>query len=104
MNAPLRFSKNVLGELQSVITENKPAITSEKGELFLLASMPLGAIRLKIPVEEYLTYIDSLPESTKPRPAHVLPYSGKNFQIIVNAAVECRNRKTFINGKEVTLV
>ncbi|RJQ29933.1 hypothetical protein C4571_00180 [Candidatus Parcubacteria bacterium] len=104
MKSPLRFSANVLEELRNAVRTGKPAISTEQGNLFMLLSLPLGAIKLNIPAEKYLSYIESLPSPLRPRPAHLFPSEEKDFEIIVNAAIECLGGKTFINGKEVKLL
>jgi hypothetical protein len=104
MNIPLKFSPSVIEELEDVVRDGKPIAVTERGELYALANLPVGAIRLKVPLVEYLAFIESLEENKKPPERFLVPHDGKVFQIIVNAAVTRGEQGLLVAGLPVTII
>lgn len=104
MDIPLRFSKNILRELDELVANGEPVLSSERGDLFLSESLSLGAIRLKVDIPKYFGFIASLAEEVWPRPIYLMPVEGRSFEIVVNGRVMVENNSTFINGKKLVLL
>lgn len=104
METPIRFSENILRELEGLVVNGKPVLSSERGSLFLLENLHLGAIKLRVAVPEYFEFIKSLAEEVRPRPIRLVAIKNRNFEIMVNAQVRVMKNSTFINGKKIVLL
>lgn len=104
METPIIFSGNILRELDELVVNGKPVLSSEKGNLFLLENLHFGAIKLGVSVPEYFEFIKSLAEEVRPRPIWLVAVKNRKFEIVVNAQVEVTGNSTFINGKKIALL
>ncbi len=103
MEKILKFSKNIIEELNKLVSAGNPVLSSDKGDLFVSDTAPVSVIRLKIPVTDYLAFIESL-DTEKPKRIHLIPINNESFQIIVNAPVVIENDSTLINGDKVCIL
>lgn len=99
----IKLSQNTIQELEEKITNNAPILSTERGELYTLDNLPLGAIRLKVSLKEYFKFIESL-NKHKPARFYLIHIENKNFQVAINAQVYIKSKKTFINDKEIILL
>lgn len=104
MSSQIIFSQNIIGALESLVSKNKPAIETENGKVYIEKSLPVGAIRLNIPLHDYLRYIQSLPDKIKPRAFHLIPEQNDSFDIIINAQAVVENGKITIESREVKII
>lgn len=107
MEKPLRFAENILRELEERVANASPALSTERGDLFLWFGMPFGAIKLKIPVSEYFEFTNSLAEEVRPRPINLVPVEGKSFEVVVYSGISPLTVKeglAFIGEKKLVLL
>ena len=104
MEQILKFSRNITEELEELVSAEKPVFSSDKGDLFVSEAAPVGAIRLKVPLTEYLAFIESLDESERPKKFHLVPIEDEPFQIMVNAPVKLEDGVISIDGRVVRIL
>ncbi len=102
MQSLIRYSTNILRALSESVSK-APTISTNRGDLYFLSRYSMGAIRLKIPLSEYFDFLESIPEN-RPKPSWTVPVSNLNFEIVVDANIEVRDGKTFVDGREVVFV
>jgi len=103
MNAPIRFSKNAIDELEKLVRNNNPVLSTQKGELFISGILPLSAIKLKIGLDQYLAEI----AHTKDRGVeifNIVPCENSLFNIVINAPLTISDHKVMLAGKEVKIL
>ncbi|HVM76668.1 MAG TPA: hypothetical protein VMU07_00755 [Candidatus Paceibacterota bacterium] len=94
--AIIRISNNVLEELKLQASKKAADLSSPIGEVFILETIPVAGIKLRVPLDEYLAKIDGRTD--------IVPTGDAEFPIVVNNEVTVRDKKTFIDGKEVILL
>lgn len=101
-----KFSSIVLEEMAQVVAKDKPVITTERGELFILPSRSMIAIRLKntCMFSDYLNFLQSLDETVRPKSTWMANIARKDFQVITMDDVEVRDGKTFVDEREVVFL
>lgn len=100
-----RFSSIVLKEMAEVVAGDKPVIATERGELFLLPSRSMAAIRLRNCIfSDYLDFLLSLDEAVRPKATWVAYVARKDFQAVMLESIEVRDGKTFAGGREVVFL
>ena len=104
MKPLLRFGNNIIEELNQTIESHEPVHSTSRGDLFVLPNLPVAAIRLKTSLDAYLEYIKALPTKIKPASYQIIPCLEEKFQVIIYAAIACRDGKVFIANKEVTVI
>ena len=104
MNAYVKISQNVLAELSRIVVERSPALSTGRGDLFPSDTVPVAAIRLKIPAADYLAYLGSLPREEQPSFAKVVPVDDLPFHIVINGFVNVESGRTAIDGKLKTIL
>lgn len=104
MNAYVKISQNVLAELSRIVVERSPALSTGRGDLFPSDTVPVAAIRLKIPTADYLAYLRSLPTEEQPGFSKIVPFDNLPFEIVINGFVTVENGRTAINGKLTTIL
>jgi hypothetical protein len=104
MNAHIRISQNVLAELSRIVVEHSPALSTGRGDLFPSDTLPVAAIRLKIPAADYLAYLRSLPTEEQLSFSKIVPVDDLPFEIVINGFVNVENGRTTVNGKGRTIL
>jgi hypothetical protein len=104
MDMQIRIARNVLGELSRVVSEGGPALSTERGDLFPSDTVPVAAVRLKIPMSDYLAYLSSLPTEERPSLAKIVPVEDLPFQIVINGFVSIEGSRTAVNGRFATIL
>lgn len=104
MDLPIKFAEYVMTSLEEAIKDKYPVVLTGNGELFLHPTLPVGAIKLRIDLEDYLKFIRMLPISIKPKAFHTIPVTGQSFQIAVYARMEIIDREVYINKRRVVLI
>lgn len=101
---PMMFGNSVLRMLSKAVAESPAIATTERGSLYLLPRRSMGAIRLNVTFSKYLEFLETLDQEVQPRVLWIVPVDGQNFQVVINTAVEVRDGKTFVDGREVVLL
>ena len=96
-----RPSETVLIELGS-LTQGKPDLGTERGDLFISTQLPAACIRLKIPLTDFLRHVLDLPEFTQT--FKVLPVKGRSFDIVILGGVTIADGLMAIDGKRADLL
>jgi hypothetical protein len=106
MNPPrIRIARSVLVDLENIVSHGQPALSTERGDLFVCDSLPLAAVRLKIRLHDYLTFLASLSQSDQPAPFRVAPVDDVPFEVVIRGMVEVRKNNTvLIDGKQATVL
>ena len=104
MNPHVRIARNVLAELSRIVSEGSPALSTGRGDLFPSDNLPVAAVRLKIPVADYLTFLAYLSKDERPRASKIVPVDDLPFHIVINGFVGVENGQTAINGKLTTII
>ncbi len=102
MSNLLLMSENVLKELTAQVAAGKPALSSERGELFMLPDLPVGTVKLKTDLDAYEQFLKK--ENGDKKMPFVIPYPHENFHVIINTQVSVRDGKTFVNETEYRLL
>lgn len=101
---PMIFGSSVLRLLSKAVAESPAIVATERGSLYLLPRQSMGAIRLNVTFSKYLEFLETLDQEIQPRALWIVPVDDQNFQVVINTAVEVRDGKTFVDGREVTFV
>lgn len=101
---PMIFGGSVLRMLSKAVVESPATATTERGSLYLLPRKSMGAIRLGVTFSKYLEFLETLDEKVQPKALWIVSVDDQNFQVVVNTAVEVRDGKTFVDGREVVFV
>lgn len=100
----MEFSKSVLNALRAKMKSGDISHSSKFGDLVTLENLPVSGIKLKVPLGEYLEFIEGLPSTNRPGTDLVVPYEDPDFQVIINAPVVNKGGELHINGRKVTLL
>lgn len=98
------IAKNVIHELSRIVEEHEPNFSTARGDLFLADEVGMAAIRLKIPTDDYLKFISTVPPTFRPKTHLIAPVEEDSFQVVINAPVTIEGGTTLINGKEITIL
>jgi len=100
----IKFSNSILDQLDELVKDTQPVLETEKGSLFYSDKLPLAAIKIKIPISQYLDFIKSQDHDVRPRLANVVPVSNRNFEIVINTPLVVVGEQIEIEGRKVILI
>lgn len=104
MDPYVKISRSVLSDLSRVVGEGNPILSTVRGDLFVSDRLLVAAIRLNIPVADYLGYLVGLTESEQPKMFKVVIVDDRPFQVVITGAVEVNESGTLIDGKPATIL
>ena len=99
----LRFAPNVIQAIEDAMHKG-PQFISARGKLYIIPSLPIGAISLSVSLVQYLTYLDTFPLKLRPKDINLIPWAHKKFDVIINAPVTVQKNRTLISGEEKILL
>jgi hypothetical protein len=106
MNQPrIIIARNVLAELENAIDQRQPALSTERGDLFLSDDLPAAAIRLKSRVQDYFAFLAALPQPSRPELCKIVPLNNVAFEIVIRGMVELgKDNTVMIDGRPTTIL
>ena len=99
-----RVSQSILAGLQTAVSSGIPAISTVRGDLFIASESGMGAIRLKIPLADYLHFVHRLDVSVRPPALWIAPQEHEQFQVAVLVPLTVRDGKVVADGRSVIVL
>ena len=103
--ARVKIAENVLRDLAAFVANNEPAMVSEWGDLFISPNLPVAAIRLHKPINDYMKFLTSRNQGQWPDFSKIVPVTDQTFHVVANGAIVIQpDRTTTINGRPAKLL
>ena len=99
----IKLSRSVDAQLEK-LTAGQSALESSYGRLFVSAEVPVACIRLKVPREDYLTFLENLPKSDRAPSFKVVPVEGSVYDIAIIGTVVVEDGVVKIDGEKVIIL
>jgi hypothetical protein len=102
----VKLAENVLRSLDECVQSGQPALSTERGGLYLSNEVPAACIVLAIPLEAYRDFLIGLPESVRPYGHDVVVTAGRRFQIALFSmgGVSIENGNVKLGRRIVTVI